>query len=387
MEKVDAAAALSWEVIEQQLPPDWRELADEHKLVRRNLQPHLGTKVTDIAQILRLVLYQVGSNAGLLAATAAFAASGMLSISAIALHKWMRKLGPYLAALVARCVETDHQRFAPERWAGYSIVLVDASSVVCPGAKGTTARVHKAMRLTDLRIRQVFVTDVTGGETLRRFDPAAGELWICDRGYANPPAIAWAVEHNADVLVRVNRGSLPLYDAQGRSIDVVQKASKLAKPGRARAWQAFVHVEGGQRIQGRLCATRIPADKAEQARTRLRREQGPSVTEASLAMADFVCLFTTIPRDRLLGEQVLALYGLRWQLELEFKRNKSLTGLDRLPNFRPDTIESWLYAKLLLHQLLRRVSTDSADFSPSDIARVALVVDPRTAPRCPDCAA
>jgi len=116
-------------------------------------------------------------------------------------------------------------------------------------------------------------------------------------------------------------------------------------------------------------------------------QPGPSVTEASLAMADFVFLFTTVPRDRLLCEQVLALYGLRWQVELEFKRNKSLTGLDRLPNFRPDTIESWLYAKLLLHQLLRRVSTDSADFSPSDIARAALVVDRRSAPRCPDCAA
>lgn len=387
MGNIDTSSSLTWKDIENQLPPDWRALADKHGLVRKNLAPQLRAKVTDIAQILRLVFYQVGSNSGLLAATAAFAASGMLAISAIALHKWMRKLGPYLADLVACCVATDHARFAPELWAGYSVVLVDASSVMCPGAKGTTARVHKAIRLTDLRIRQVFVTDVTGGETLRKFDPAAGELWICDRGYANPPGIAWAEECEAAVLVRVNRGSLPLYDAQGRSIDVVQKALKLAKPGRPREWQAFVHSEDGRRIKGRLCAIRLPADKADEARARLRREQGVNVTEESLAMAEFVFLFTTVLRDRLLCEQILILYGLRWQVELEFKRDKSITGLDRLPNFRPDTIESWIYAKILLHQILRRVSTDSADFSPSDVARAALAVEQRTVPRSSDCAA
>ncbi len=40
--------------------------------------------------------------------------------------------------------------------------------------------------------------------------------------------------------------------------------------------------------------------------------------------------------------------SLRWQIELQFKRWKSLCGFDRLPNYRDDTIVAWLYAKVLL---------------------------------------
>ena len=42
--------------------------------------------------------------------------------------------------------------FPAERWADYEIVIVDATVVTRPGAKGTTARVHYALRLRDLRL-------------------------------------------------------------------------------------------------------------------------------------------------------------------------------------------------------------------------------------------
>jgi hypothetical protein len=55
-------------------------------------------------------------------------------------------------------------------------------------------------------------------------------------------------------------------------------------------------------------------------------------------------VFTTVPAEELADEAILALYRLRWQVELHIKRDKSLGGLDRLPNFRPDTIEGWVSA-------------------------------------------
>jgi IS4 transposase len=87
-----------------------------------------------------------------------------------------------------------------------------------------------------------------------------------------------------------------------------------------------------------LVAVRLPADKAKEARGRLRREQGSEVTAESLAMADFVVVFTTVPKDTLSAERVLELYRLRWQIELHIKRDKSIAGLNRLPNRRPDTV-------------------------------------------------
>lgn len=363
---------VEWIEIERALPEGWRELATQLKLVRK-FPVHMGTKVTEISAVLRLVLYMVATNSALLVASSAFAAGGLLTLSSVSLHKWMRRLGPYLGELVARMVSHEQAKFAPERWAGYVPVLVDATVVSNPGAKGTTVRVHKALRLCDLRVLQAVVADVKTGETFRNFKPNEGDLYIGDRAYANPPGIAWIVAHKADVLVRYNRGALPLYDAAGVPIDVFEKLAKLAKPRRPREWQVFVHTAQG-RIQGRLVAVRLPKDKAEEARVRARREQGASVTEETLRMAEFVVVFTTVPRERLETELILELYRLRWLLELEFKRDKSITGLDRLPNFRPDTIESWIYAKLLLHQIARKLAASVGDFPPSAIGDAALRV-------------
>jgi len=359
---------LDWATIEAQLPADYEERAAKHNLVKAGLPKHLGAKVTAIGQILRLVLYQVARNIGQQPAAAAFAAAGLLTISHVALHKWMKKLSAYLAELVEVMVAREHAAFAAERWAGYELVAVDATCVQRPGAKGTTSRIHRALRLTDLRVLSAKVTDHRGGETFKRFVPCAKQLWIGDRGYANPPGIAWVKDHDAEVLVRYNRGSLPLYDAQGRPIDVLGKLAKLRKPGWSRQWQVFVHPDSAERIEGRLCAVRLPRDKAEQARERLRREQGDELTAESLAMADFVVVFTTVRCEELGLKQILELYGLRWQIELDFKRDKSTTGLDLLPNFLPETIASWIYAKLLLHQIMRSLADCGSAGPPSAVA-------------------
>jgi hypothetical protein len=362
------SSSLDWSVIETLLPQGWRELAVDMKLIKPNLPKHMNAKVTDIAEVLRLIFFRSASNSGLQTVAAAFAASGLLDISHVGLHYWEKNLGSYLSTLLGQLVGSSLAQFAPERWAGYEIILTDATCVQRPGSKETTERVHRALRLPDLRVVGVKVTDVKGGESFRNFTPEQRQIWIGDRGYPNPPGIAWVKTAKAEVLVRYNRGSLPLYDAQGQQIDVLSKVGKLRKPGRHREWQAFVHPAGSDRIAGRLCAFRLPADKAHEARLRLRREQGTDVTEQSLAMADFVVVFTTVPVRALTCIQVLELYRLRWQIELDFKRDKSTTGLDQLPNRLPCTIETWIYTKLILHQLLRKLADSGSAIPPSALA-------------------
>jgi Transposase DDE domain len=153
-----------------------------------------------------------------------------------------------------------------------------------------------------------------------------------NRGYSNPPGIAAIVATDADVLVRYNRGSLPLYGMNGQLLDVQRLLARLKRPRVAREWYAEVHPQGGKVIVGRLCALLLPPHKAEEARQRARREQGPSVTEETLAAAQYVVVFTTVPSSRLTAALVMELHGLRWQIELHIKRDKSITGLDRLPS-------------------------------------------------------
>ena len=369
-ERSEATIAGDWPMIEAQLPSNWRELGRACGLdpAAKSRRPP-GAKICDLGVVLRLVLFHVGANVALATTTAMAAAANLATISPVALHQWMRRLGPWLALLLEALTDAA-EKFAPARWAGYDIRIVDASVVSRPGSKGTTARVHYAIRLTDLHPIHEEVTNERGGETFRRFAHVAGpkELWIGDRGYASPPGIAAMSAAGAAVLVRWNRGALPLYDAQGALLDVGKKLAHLTRCGKPREWAAWVHPKRGPVIQGRICAVRLPPDKAEEARVRARREQGTQVTADTLEMAEFVVVFTTVPEELLATSQVLELYQLRWQVELSIKRDKSISGLDRLPNFREDTIRTWILAKLLLTQVARKISTPEVCVPPCAIA-------------------
>jgi hypothetical protein len=393
-------AELYGEFIKAQLPAGWRDLAVEWELIRPQ-QLQLRTNVTDIDKDLRPLLLRVSWGASLettmatiAMAKAAAEANGtgtadsgapakvgsephgaattsnsLVDMSSVALHKWERKLGPYLAELLARLLDSK-SAFSALQWSGYDIVLADGTTVTRPGAQGTTARVLYALHLEDMTLLQCLVTDEHGSESLRAFEVHPGQLWIGDRFYCNPPDLAWVVDAGAALMVRYNRGSLPLYDAKGQPFDVLSHVRALRTPDAMAEWRVWAHPQRHTPIRGRLCAVRLPEEKIEEARERLRREQGTKVTAESLEAAAWVMVFTTVPRRRLHTASVLALYQVRWQMELEIKREKSLGGLDKLPNFLPETIAAWLQAKLLIQQIARKLVSASVAFPPSAAATV-----------------
>jgi hypothetical protein len=55
---------------------------------------------------------------------------------------------------------------------------------------------------------------------------------------------------------------------------------------------------------------------------------------------------------------------MRWQLELEIKRDMSIDGRDKLPTFVPATTQIWLYVKLLLQQTGRRIVAEATALPP-----------------------
>lgn len=348
-----------WEMIEAQLPPEWRELADRMRLIRE-YPPHMNTKIKDIRDLLRVVLHYVsGSSLRMTAALAS--AAGVVVLTSVALHKWMKKLGPYLAALLQKMLGSA--AFIPEHWGGLEVIAGDATTVQRPGSKGTTARVHYALRLSDLSARHIEVTDDKGGETARRFRAEPGELWLLDRVYANPPGIAAIHGRGAHVIVRYNRGTLPLYDKRGGRVDVDALLRQTST--RCQAYHHPASVQGPDGvITGRLCWLHLPEDKALEARKRLQREAEGDCDADALYAAEFVVVFTTTT-NQLSAQQVLEVYRARWQVELEFKRSKSVQDLDTLPNFLPETIYSWICAKLLLQQIAYKIATSAVAFPPS----------------------
>jgi IS4 transposase len=62
--------------------------------------------------------------------------------------------------------------------------------------------------------------------------------------------------------------------------------------------------------------------------------------------------------------QVLQVYRLRWQLELVFKRAKSIMGLGQLPKYSDASSQAWLNGKLLVAMLVEKLWQHAEHFSP-----------------------
>ena len=348
-----------WKAVLAHLPAETERLAHEHKVP--NLQ-WPNAKVQDAATLLRFVLLHVGADIPPRQTVTPIAEAGGPSLAPVWLHKRMRRAQPYLAALVELVIGDVVGDETPESWAGYEMVSLDATTVSGPGAEGSDVRFHCVLRLHDLRVRDVCVTSASEGEAFKNFVWESDTLVIADRGYANGPGIFWAVDHGAAVLVRVNRGALPLVAPSGEAIDVLNwcRGLKDNVPHHRRAVVSHTTGRGKAReerkLEGRLIGLHLPAEQALAARERTRREEGPAVTAEKLEAAEYVVLFTTTPASRLSTERCIDAYRLRWQVELQFKRWKSLCHFDKLPNYRDDTMLAWVTAKLLLGLLLDRVA-------------------------------
>jgi hypothetical protein len=357
---MDRDSLKSWDLIKGLLPEGWERQALELRALRPQ---YPDTKLKTPEQLLRLLLLHGGVGVPLRQAVEVFAEATGVSVSHKTLHQRLSKAGPYLRWLVQQLATDAHAAAAPERWAGYDVLAADATVVTRPGSCGTDARIHTLLRLSALECVTVKVTDVSTGETLRNFDLRPGQLVVADRGYCTGRGFAAAVEQGADLLIRLNRGSLLLHDRHGELLNPLALAQQL-QGHRATEHAVYAVVDGEHRIGGRLIMVRLPKDKALQARKRLVADHGREVSAEALEAAEYVMLFTTVPAERLSAAQCLDLYRVRWQLELVFKRWKSLCNFDELPKFRDDTIKAWLYTKILASLLLDRIGSQHGELSP-----------------------
>jgi IS4 transposase len=107
--------------------------------------------------------------------------------------------------------------------------------------------------------------------------------------------------------------------------------------------------------------------RAEATRLGLRRtaiKKGKRLDPRSLIAAEFMILGTSLPKTGYTAKDILAVYRLRWQIELASKRLKSLLHIDKLPTRTERGSRSWLYAHLILALLCDDLSQDFLESSP-----------------------
>ncbi len=137
--------------------------------------------------------------------------------------------------------------------------------------------------------------------------------------------------------------------------------------GECGQWPVWVRIDKHKRlIAGRLCAVKKSAAAAQKARQRVLRESqrgGAQVRPETLEAADYVFVFTTLS-SAVEPQVVMELYRGRWQIELAFKRLKSLVQLGHLKKHDALAARAWLQGKLLVAFLLDALLETAERISP-----------------------
>jgi hypothetical protein len=349
-----------WEVIARFLPDGWRELARSMGALQRARQ----VRSADV--LLRLVFLYAASGLSLHQAAARAAGAGLANLSDVALMKRMRSAGPWLRALAEEVLASSTRKpslgaVASER----RLRIIDATHVKVSGSSGTDWRLHYVLQLPTLLCDFAEVTDASGGETYARVPVEAGDIILGDRGYCHREGVAHVIESGGDVVVRLNANSFPLLDAQGERLDLV-KTLRLLEDHVPQSWKVQFRA-GGRDYPARLCAVRKSASASERAKERLRktaRRKKKSLRAETVELAEYIFVLATAGIGDISAKQVLDLYRARWQVELGFKRLKTLFDAGSAPNKDPDAVRAWIYAKLLAVLLIERLGEESRLFSP-----------------------
>jgi hypothetical protein len=331
-----------WEYVQTLLPPDIEESARSCGALRR------ARNVPDAAALLRVALAYAVSDASLKDTAAWACAAEVARISGPALFYRMRESEVWLELLLGQILTS-----APARaGVAWPLRVVDATVINGPGEKAVQWRAHVWIDPSTGVFTRVELTGDGGGEKFGRHPIEAGELVLGDRAYATARGLHAVRQAGAHALVRFTPANLRTCDGAKNRIYVADYEAQVPTVG-AVEWNILIPVppdatKSHKTWDSSRAVAWIPA-RAMAARTR---------------SGEVFWLLTTLRADELPAARAMGLYRLRWQIELLFKRLKSLLHLDMLPSQEGPTAKSWILARLIAAALAQRLTPPSGPLSP-----------------------
>jgi len=271
------------------------------------------------------------------------------------------------------------------------VILIDSSVVTLPDSQGedfrgcggsyeggkSALKLQTALNLRhgDLRCVQIEQGRSPDGASDRQnVTPAFGSLRVADLGYFNIPVLAQIEAAGAFFLTRLPHLTKIFFDAEKHAVVAwLNSRSQIVV-------DAWIEIGAEAHLKCRLVAWRVPEAIANRRRQKLiektRSKTGRPPTAESLAACDWELLITNLPADQLRIKEAIVLYRSRWQIELLFKRWKSICLIDELDG-RNDVVTMVRFWARLCGALVQHWLTVGAAWSGAShlsFAKVAKLV-------------
>ena len=329
-----------WHKVQALLPVEIEDMAFETKaLVRRR-----GIRSAEM--LLRMLLSYVCGKNSLEKTVAAAAKKGWAKMSANALHLRLRASAGFIEKVFLSLLRSHVQMPTNVK---RRTRIVDATFLSAPGATTSDFTLHLQYNPASGSPAGLELAVGHSGESFRLHKFSAGDLVMGDLAYGKCRGIDSVLQQGADVLVRLYLPNIRLIDAEKKTIKPGALASQVPEEGAAE-FELFMPVppektgSGGWKTADAL------------------RIHPVRVIAGRLLDGKIIWLLTSLSAEALSAHDALAKYRERWDIELYFKRLKSIVDLDELPTRDPTSARPWILLKMIAAILALRL-TEGA-FSP-----------------------
>ena len=343
------------------LPEGWEAKAKELGALRR------PREIKTPEELLRMILLYLTEGKSFRGTSALMQLGGEGRISDVAVLKRMRNSASWLQWLCENICRQAGLIVTKPKWLEKkTVLLVGGSEDAKCGVRRQCYMLHYSLDLFTLSAREMTVTDKSTGEKLSNFKLLGkGDIIIGDRIYGTLPAAVYLRERKAGYVLRIRSGCFAMYNGRKQKIDIFQRLSRLKEGKYAGITVKCIINDRYEPV--RICAMGKDKDSERAGLKRLvkenqRKRGGRPVSKAQRESNKYIIVMTSLGKE-ISAAQVLELYRARWQVEIAFKRLKSLFGYNDLPSKHSKSVYAWFYGKLLLAALCE-TAVNTGRFSP-----------------------
>ena len=322
--------------------------------------------IKSVAILLRILLIHLADGCSLRESVARAKQGKLANISDVALLKRLRNCAEWFRWMSGELIANRGSVVAASMsWLNeYQIKSADASVITEPGSTGTDWRLHYSINLIGLQCDQFHITSQKTGESFLNFQIASGDLWIADRAYGTHKGLLYVQESGGSFIVRLKNKAFSLFSNE-EEFNMVRAFKDLAI-GQIGEWAVEGRVKAGKSIKLRLCVLRKTKQQAEESIKKMLKDvkkKEDEVDPETIDLYHYIILVTSLP-DSISAKSILELYRFRWQIEIAFKRLKSIMGLGHLPKKDEQSCQAWLQGKIFVALLAQAIVDEGRHFSP-----------------------
>lgn len=349
-----------WETIVKFLPNGWQEKAKEFGLFQRI------RKLQNPSDLLKVLLIHLADTSSLAETVTKAKIYNIVNISDVALLKkikssseWLRWMAVELLKRRGLCVKP------PDIFSNYNIRTIDASVISEPGSTGTDWRLHFSYILFKLKCDEYKITRKDVGETFLNFEVKPNDLLIGDRAYGRYKSMNYVIRKGGHFITRYMNKSFTVYDIDGKKLQIIDKIKDLPV-GQILEFKVLAGSGNLPNIPIRFCVLKKRTTEGNNSVKKALREmkkKQKNINPTTLELHRYIIVMTSLP-ETISADNILELYRLRWQIEISFKRLKSIFLLSYLPKKNINSCRAWLNGKLFVAILCQTMADESYLFSP-----------------------